>query len=133
MEGGRGTSRTDPGPPGQVQDLQGKSRTSGSISRMSRSSSRITFRRILLGFSGLKEGSKELLFTPPLGESRSRLRLVLALREVYGGHSKKNPYKLDLPERSEGVPEPKNVNQPKKNPNKDVSGIYFRRAGCNVL
>ena len=46
---------------------------------------------------------------------------------------KKNPYKLDLPERSNRVPEPKNVNQPQKNPNKDVSGGYFRRAGGRPL
>ena len=49
-------------PQNHLQDLQDRSRTSRSISRTSRSSSRTIFRRILTGFSGLKEGSKELLF-----------------------------------------------------------------------
>ena len=60
-QGAFGPVEGPPGPPGQVQDLQDRSRSSRSITRTSRRSSRTTFRRILVGFSWLKEGSKELL------------------------------------------------------------------------
>ena len=50
-----------PEDPGQVQDLQDRSRSSRRISRTSRSSSRTTFGMILIGFSLLKGGYKELL------------------------------------------------------------------------
>ena len=52
---------------------------------------------------------------PRLGESRSHYRFVLALQGVYGGRPKKSLYNMDLPERSEGVPELKNDRLTPKN------------------
>ena len=45
---------TGPGASGQVQELQERSRTIRSITRMIRSSSRTTFTGVLVGFSGFK-------------------------------------------------------------------------------
>ena len=50
---------TGPGASGQVQELQERSRTIRSITRMIRSSSRTTFTGGLVGFSGFKGGYKK--------------------------------------------------------------------------
>ena len=50
---------TGPGASGQVQELQERSRTIRSITRMIRSSSRTTFTGVLVGFSGVKGGYKK--------------------------------------------------------------------------
>ena len=48
---------TGPGASGQVQELQERSRTIRSITRMIRSSPRTTFTGVLVGFSWVKGGS----------------------------------------------------------------------------
>ena len=55
-------SNRDETGPGQVQELQERSRTIRSITRMIRSSFRTTFTGVVVGFSGVKGGYKKRFF-----------------------------------------------------------------------